>query len=204
MDRLNGEKMKRTARVERKTKETDIKIELNLDGQGDVEVDTGIPFFDHMLSMIGKHGLIDLKVKAKGDLEVDGHHTVEDVGICLGQALKDALGDKRGIKRYGSAIMPMDESLALVAMDISGRPYLAYEVELPVEIIGTYDTTLTVEFLQAFVTSAGMTLHVKMLSGRNAHHMVEAVFKGLAMALQAAVEINPRIAEVIPSTKGMI
>lgn len=196
--------MSRTAKVERKTKETDIQVELNLDGTGNVEINTGIPFFDHMLSAVGKHGLLDLKVMAKGDLEVDGHHTVEDVGICLGQALKEALGDKRGIKRYGSSIMPMDESLALVAMDISGRPYLVYEVELPVEIIGAYDTALTVEFLQAFATSAGITLHVKMLSGRNAHHMVEAVFKGLAIALQAAVEINPRIAEVIPSTKGII
>ncbi len=196
--------MKRTAKAERKTKETDIKVELSLDGQGEVEVDTGIPFFDHMLSMIGKHGLIDLKVKAKGDLEVDGHHTVEDVGICLGQALKDALGDKRGIRRYGSSMMPMDESLALIAIDISGRPYLVYDVDLPVEIIGTYDTSLTVEFLQAFTTSAGITLHAKILSGRNAHHIVEAIFKGLAIALQAAVEINPRITEVIPSTKGVI
>lgn len=196
--------MNRVSKVERKTKETDIQVELNLDGQGNIEIGTGIPFFDHMLSALGKHGIFDLKVIAKGDLEVDGHHTVEDVGICLGQALKEALGNKKGIRRYGSALVPMDESLALVAMDISGRPYLVYDVNLPVETIGTYDTNLTVEFLQAFVASAGVTLHVKILSGRNAHHMVEAIFKGLAIALQAAVEVNPRIVEVIPSTKGVI
>ncbi|MCL6471772.1 MAG: imidazoleglycerol-phosphate dehydratase HisB [Firmicutes bacterium] len=196
--------MDRVSKVARKTKETDIRVELSLDGQGNTEINTGIPFFNHMLSALGKHGILDLKVIAKGDLEVDGHHTVEDVGICLGQALKEALGDKRGIRRYGSAVIPMDESLALVAMDISGRPYLVYDVNLPVETIGTYDTNLTVEFLQAFVASAGVTLHVKMLSGRNAHHMVEAIFKGLALALQAAVEINPRVAEMVPSTKDMI
>lgn len=194
----------RKAVVERKTKETSIVLELDLDGQGNVEINTGIPFFDHMLSAVGKHGIMDLKVTAKGDLEVDGHHTVEDVGICFGQALNKALGEKKGIKRYGQSLMPMDESLAMVALDISGRPYLVYDVDLPIEIIGTYDTSLTVEFLQAFVNSAGMTLHVKLMTGRNAHHIVEAVFKGLAKALQEAVEINPRIAEAIPSTKGML
>ncbi len=196
--------MDRRAEIVRETKETRIRVELNLDGQGNVEVATGIPFFDHMLSMVGKHGLIDLDIAAEGDLEVDGHHTVEDVGICLGQALKDALGDRKGIRRYGSSLMPMDETLVLVALDISGRPYLVYDVDLPVEIIGTYDTALTVEFLQAFITSAGITLHVKMLAGKNAHHMVEAIFKGLAKALLEAVDINPRIADVIPSTKGML
>ena len=194
----------RTAKISRKTKETEIELELNLDGQGNVEVETGIPFFDHMLSMVGKHGLIDLSIKAKGDLEVDGHHTVEDVGICLGQALNQALGDKKGIRRYGSCLMPMDESLALVAIDISGRPYLVYDVDLPVEIIGSYDTALTVEFLQAFVNTSAMTIHVKVLAGRNAHHIVEAIFKGLARALGEAVEINPRIAGIVPSTKGML
>jgi len=196
--------MDREAVVSRQTAETQIQLEINLDGQGAVEIDTGIPFFDHMLSMVGKHGLIDLKIRAKGDLEVDGHHTVEDVGISLGQAFKEALGDKKGIKRYGYSIMPMDEALALVALDISGRPYLVYDIDLPVEMIGTYDSALTVEFLQAFITNAGITMHVKMLAGKNAHHMVEAIFKGLAKALLEAVEINPRAAGVIPSTKGML
>ncbi len=196
--------MDRRAEIVRETKETRIRVELNLDGRGNVAVVTGIPFFDHMLSMVGKHGLIDLNIVAEGDLEVDGHHTVEDVGICFGQALKEALGDRKGIRRYGSSLMPMDETLALVALDISGRPYLVYDVDLPVEIIGTYDTALTVEFLQAFTTNAGITLHVKMMAGRNAHHMVEAIFKGLAKALLEAVDINPRIADVIPSTKGML
>jgi imidazoleglycerol-phosphate dehydratase len=154
--------------------------------------------------MVGKHGLMDLKVVAKGDLEVDGHHTVEDIGICFGQALNEAVGDKKGIRRYGSCMMPMDEALALVALDISGRPYLVYDVELPAEIIGSYDTLLTVEFLRAFANTAAITLHVRMLSGRNAHHMVEAVFKGLARALGEAVEIDPRNAGQIPSTKGRI
>ncbi|MBE0448200.1 MAG: imidazoleglycerol-phosphate dehydratase HisB [Actinobacteria bacterium] len=194
----------RRAVVSRKTRETDIELELNLDGQGNVEVDTGIPFFDHMLSMVGKHGLMDLKIKAEGDLEIDGHHTVEDVGICFGQALNQAIGDKKGIRRYGSSLMPMDESLALVAMDISGRPYLVYDVDLPVETIGSYDTALTVEFLQALVSTSGITLHIKMLAGRNAHHMVEGIFKGLARALGEAVEINPRATGIIPSTKGLL
>lgn len=194
----------RKAEIKRTTKETDIELVLDLDGTGEVEIDTGIPFFDHMLSMVGKHGLVDLRVKAAGDLEVDGHHTVEDIGICLGQALNEAVGDKRGIRRYGSCTMPMDEALALVALDISGRPYLVYDVELPVEIIGSYDTLLTVEFLQAFANTAQITLHVKMLAGRNAHHMVEAIFKGLARALGEAVEVNPRAAGQIPSTKGTL
>ncbi|MDP2211551.1 MAG: imidazoleglycerol-phosphate dehydratase HisB [Candidatus Aquicultor sp.] len=195
---------RRISEIKRTTKETDIELVLNLDGTGEVEIDTGIPFFDHMLTMVGKHGLMDLKVTAKGDLEVDGHHTVEDIGICLGQALNEAVGDKKGIRRYGSCMMPMDEALALVALDISGRPYLVYDVELPAEIIGSYDTLLTVEFLQAFANTAAITLHVKMLSGRNAHHIVEAVFKGLARALGEAVEIDPRNAGQIPSTKGQI
>lgn len=194
----------RISEIKRTTKETDVELVLNLDGTGEVEIDTGIPFFDHMLTMVGKHGLMDLKVKATGDLEVDGHHTVEDIGICLGQALNEAVGDKKGIRRYGSCMMPMDEALALVALDISGRSYLVYDVELPAEIIGSYDTLLTVEFLQAFANTAAITLHVKMLSGRNAHHMVEAVFKGLARALGEAVDIDPRNAGQIPSTKGRI
>jgi len=194
----------RKAKIVRNTSETQIEFELSLDGQGNVDVDTGIPFFDHMLSMVGKHGLMDIKIKAKGDLEVDGHHTVEDVGICFGQALNQALGDKKGIRRYGSCTMPMDESLVLVAIDISGRPYLVYDVSLPVEVIGSYDTALTEEFLQAFANNAGVTIHVKMLAGKNAHHIVEAVFKGLACALSEAVEINPRVSSMIPSTKGTI
>lgn len=194
----------RIGKIERKTQETDVVVELNLDGKGNTDIDTGIPFFDHMLSMLGKHGLIDLRVKATGDLEVDGHHTVEDVGICFGQAFKQAIGEKRGLRRYGHAMMPMDESLAVVALDISGRPYLVYNAEVPVEVIGSYDTALTVEFLQAFVNNSGITLHVNLNTGRNAHHMVEAIFKGLGRALESAVEINPRILDVIPSTKGML
>ncbi|HEY3374598.1 MAG TPA: imidazoleglycerol-phosphate dehydratase HisB [Candidatus Aquicultor sp.] len=194
----------RQAEIARKTQETDVAVELNLDGTGVVDIDTGIPFFDHMLSMLGKHGLIDIKIRAKGDLEVDGHHTVEDVGICFGQAFKQALGEKKGLHRYGHAMMPMDESLAIVALDISGRPYLVYDAEVPAEVIGTYDTTLTVEFMQAFINNAGVTLHVQLNSGRNAHHMVEAIFKGLGRALEAAVQINPRIADIVPSTKGML
>lgn len=194
---------KRQALVTRKTSETEVVLSIDLDGTGQGEIDTGIPFFDHMLSLMAKHGLFDLTTKAQGDLDVDGHHTVEDIGICLGQALQEALGEKRGIRRYGQSIMPMDETLMLVAIDISGRPYLAYDVELPVEVIGTYDTALTVEFLQAFTAKAGLTIHVKMLAGGNSHHIVEAIFKGLGQALDGATGINPGSSD-IPSTKGII
>ena len=178
-------------------------MKLELDGAGKAEVATGIPFLDHMLELFAKHGLFDLKLLAEGDLEIDGHHTVEDIGICLGQAIDRALADKAGLRRYGSAILPMDEALVLVALDISGRSHLVYEIELPVEIIGSYDTSLTVEFLQALANNAALTLHVKMLRGGNAHHVIEAVFKGLGRALDQATGIDPRVAGV-PSTKGKL
>jgi imidazoleglycerol-phosphate dehydratase len=168
-----------------------------------VAVATGVPFFDHMLDALGRHGLFDLTVRATGDLAVDAHHTVEDVGICLGQALSQALGDKSGIARFGSAVVPMDEALVLAAVDISGRPYLAYEVDLPVEIIGTFDTTLAEEFLRAFASNASLTLHVQEISGENAHHVIEAAFKAVARALRQAVDLDCRVSGV-PSTKGTL
>lgn len=193
----------RSTTLRRETKETQIDLEMNLDGTGVAEVETGIPFLDHMLDLLAKHALFDVKLKASGDLDVDTHHTVEDIGICLGQALAEALGDKSGIRRYGHAVVPMDESLALVAVDISGRPHLAYDVDMPAELIGTFDTTLTVDFLHALVNQGAFTLHVKMLSGRNAHHMIEAIFKGLARALRSATELDERMSGV-PSTKGTL
>lgn len=195
--------MARLGRVNRKTKETEIDLSIDLDGAGDSKIDTGIPFFDHMLELFARHSLLDLELKAVGDLEIDAHHTVEDIGIALGQALAEALGDKAGITRYGDCLMPMDESLVATAIDISGRPGLVYEVELPVESIGAYDTDLTVEFLQALVNNAGLTLHVRLMRGGNAHHIVEAVFKGLARALGEAVKVDPRVVGV-PSTKGKL
>jgi imidazoleglycerol-phosphate dehydratase len=195
--------MARIGRVTRKTKETDIALTLNLDGSGKSEIETGIPFFDHMLELFTRHGLFDLKLRAAGDLEIDAHHTVEDIGIALGAALAEALGDKTGINRYGDCLMPMDEVLVAAAVDISGRPGLVYEVDLPIELIGAYDTSLTVEFLQALVNNAKLTLHVHLMKGGNAHHIVEAVFKGLARALSQAVALNPRVSGV-PSTKGKL
>jgi len=195
--------MTRTATIRRDTSETEIVVTLELDGSGLTQVATGVPFFDHMLDAFGRHGLMDLTVAASGDLEVDAHHTVEDVGICLGQALARALGDKKGITRFGSAIIPMDEALVLAAVDVSGRPHLAYAVKLPIEIIGTFDTTLAEEFLRALAVNAGITLHVRSLSGTNAHHMVEAAFKAVARSLAAAVAIDPRVSGV-PSTKGAL
>jgi len=193
----------RTASIARKTSETDIVVELNLDGAGSVDVATGVPFFDHMLSALGRHGLLDLTVKAQGDLEVDAHHTVEDVGICIGQAIADALADKVGIRRFGSALVPMDEALLAAAIDISGRGQLTYAVELPIELIGTFDTTLAKEFLVALATNAGLTLHVHKLAGDNAHHIIEAAFKAVARALYEAVAIDERVTGV-PSTKGSL
>jgi len=191
----------REAIVKRKTKETEVTVELNLDGQGRYEIETGLPFFNHMLELFSRHGLFNLKVLAQGDLEVDAHHTVEDVGICLGQAFKKALGAKKGISRYGHALLPMDEALLLVAVDVSGRGQLFYQVDLPVELIGSFDTTLVKEFWQAFVNQAEVTLHLKSLSGYNTHHIIEAVFKGAAKALDAATQIDSR-SEEVPSTKG--
>ena len=196
--------MARTAEIKRTTKETDIAISLNLDGTGKVEVDTGVPFFDHMLNAFGRHGLFDLCVNAKGDIEVDAHHTVEDTGIVLGQAFAQALGDKRGIVRFGSQFVAMDETLVLCAVDISGRGQLHYDVALPIEIIGTFDTTLAKEFLIAFASNAGITLHVVGFKGENAHHIIEAVFKACGRVLCEACAINPRIKDVLPSTKGAL
>ncbi|MDP2299650.1 MAG: imidazoleglycerol-phosphate dehydratase HisB [Coriobacteriia bacterium] len=195
--------MGRSATIERRTSETDITLTLGLDGDGSASVETGVPFFDHMLDAFGRHGLFTLAVAATGDLDVDAHHTVEDVGICLGSALCEALGDKRGIRRFGSAVVPMDEALVLVAVDISGRGQLHYAVDLPIEIIGTFDTTLAREFMVALATSAGITLHVRSLAGDNAHHIIEATFKALARALAEAVSLDPRVAGV-PSTKGAL
>jgi len=174
-----------------------------LDGSGTTSVATGVPFFDHMLDAFGRHGLFDLEVRASGDLEVDSHHTVEDVGIVLGAAFDEALGDKVGITRFGSAALPMDEALVLAAVDISGRGQLHWAVDLPIEIIGTFDTTLAKEFLVAFVTKAGVTLHVRSLAGDNAHHIIEAAFKAVARALKEAVAIDPQVSGV-PSTKGSL
>lgn len=194
----------RRAAVERRTKETSVEVELSLDGAGAVQVDTGIGFFDHMLDAFGRHGLYDLVVRAQGDLEVDGHHTVEDTGIVLGQTFARALGDKRGIVRYGSCTLPMDETLVLAAADISGRGALYWDVAAPYALLGAFDSTLAKEFFIAFATNAGITLHVRMLAGENAHHIVEAVFKAVARALREAVALDPRATGVLPSTKGLL
>ena len=196
--------MTREAHVERTTKETDIAITLNLDGSGATDIDTGIGFFDHMLDAFGRHGLFDLSVKAKGDLHVDGHHSVEDVGIVLGQAFAQALGDKRGIVRYGNMLLPMDEALVLAAVDISGRGSMHWDMDVPYQMLGTFDTTLAKEFFIAFATNAGITLHVRELAGENVHHVLEAAFKACGRALRAAVEIDPRQAGDLPSTKGVL
>jgi imidazoleglycerol-phosphate dehydratase len=195
--------MGRSARIERTTNETSVLVELDLDGTGETSVSTGVPFFDHMLDALGRHSLVDLTVEARGDLEVDAHHTVEDVGICIGQALADALGDRAGIRRFGSAAVPLDEALVLAAVDVSGRGSLTYEVDVPIEIIGTFDTTLAREFLIALATNAGITVHLHEVAGENAHHIVEAAFKALARALREAVELDPRVTGV-PSTKGVL
>jgi len=194
----------RTARVDRKTKETDINIELNLDGEGKYSINTAIPFLDHMLSLMSKHGLFDLKVKAKGDIDIDDHHTVEDVGITLGKAVRQALGDMKGITRYGQASVPMDEALAEVCLDISGRPYLIYKVEFPKRSkIKDFDPDLIEDFLQAFVSNSSITLHVQSHYGRNTHHIIEAIFKALGRALRQAVTIDPRV-KGVPSTKKVL
>ena len=195
--------MSRTASIERTTGETNIKIALGIDGAGCTQVNTGIGFFDHMLILLGKHGLFDLTVDANGDLAVDGHHTVEDTGIVLGQVLAKALGDKTGIRRYGTAFVPMDEALAMVSLDISGRPYLVFEAVLPAEKVGQFDSELTEEFLRALAVHAGLTLHVRLLSGKNTHHIIEAIFKALGRALDEATRRDERIQGVM-STKGMI
>lgn len=193
----------RKASVDRTTNETSVSAVVDLDG-GLVTIETGVPFFDHMLDQLGRHARIGLELHARGDLEVDAHHTVEDSGIVIGEAITQALGDKKGIRRYADALVPMEEALAQVALDISGRPRLSFQADIPAEAIGTYDTDLTEEFLQALCRSAGLTLHVRLLAGENAHHSVEAIFKGLARALGEAVTIDPRSSDEIPSTKGML
>ena len=193
----------RIAQVDRTTKETDIHITLNIDGSGKSDIQTGIGFFDHMLEGFSKHGFFDLSCQVKGDLYVDGHHTVEDTGIVLGQAIKEAVGDKKGIRRYGYFILPMDETLTLCAVDLCGRPYLRFECDFPVERVGALDTELVKEFFYAVSYSAGMNLHIKMLSEGNAHHMIEAMFKAFAKALDMACSRDERINDVL-STKGAL
>ena len=194
----------RSAKITRKTAETDISVEINLDGTGAYDNETGIGFFDHMLDQLARHSLIDMKVRCKGDLHIDDHHSVEDVGIALGQALAQALGDKKGIRRYGACLLPMDDSLVRAALDLSARPYLVWNLDLPTPKIGTFDCELVREFFQALSTHGGITLHVDCLHGINSHHIAEAAFKSVARALREAVETDPRKADAIPSTKGAL
>ena len=194
----------RKAAIKRKTKETNISLDLNLDGRGSYSINTSIQFLDHMLSLMCKHGLFDIKLKAKGDIDIDDHHTVEDIGIVLGKAIKQAVGDMKGIARYGQASVPMDEALASVSIDISGRPYFVYKVEFPKKNkLKDFDPDLIEDFLQAFVSNSSITLHINALYGRNIHHIIEAVFKGLGRALREAVSVNRKI-KSIPTTKGLI
>jgi imidazoleglycerol-phosphate dehydratase len=199
----NGGEVKppRVAEKKRSTKETEISVRIDLDGTGVAKVSTGIPFFDHMLEQIGRHGGFDLELTARGDLDVDTHHTIEDTGIVLGAAFAEALGDKAGVRRFASYLLPLDEALIQVALDLSGRPFLVYEVDTPAQMIGTFDPQLAEEFFRAFVTSAGITLHLRSLSGKNGHHMVEASFKGVARALRDAVRVE---GGDIPSTKEVL
>ena len=195
--------MSRTATVKRKTRETDIELTFTIDGTGRADISTGIGFFDHMLELFTKHGLFDLQLKAKGDLNVDAHHTVEDVGLALGQALREALGEKKGLCRYGWCLLPMDDALARIALYCSGRPYLAYEAPEDAGSIGDFPFQLLEEFLRAFSVQGGLNLHVTLLDGRDTHHMAEAVFKGLARTLDQATQIDPRV-QGVPSTKGQL
>lgn len=194
----------RRSEIERKTAETDISLSLNLDGTGKSNVDTGCGFLNHMLTLFARHGRFDLDVTCHGDVDVDDHHSVEDIGICLGMAFAEALGNGTGIRRYGHIILPMDETLILCAVDLSGRSHLEYGLEIPTEKVGTFDTELTEEFLIAFVRKANMTLHVKQLSGRNSHHIIEGTFKALARTLAQAVSIDEKYRDEIPSTKGVL
>ncbi|MFH1954142.1 MAG: imidazoleglycerol-phosphate dehydratase HisB [Pseudomonadota bacterium] len=196
--------MKRKATIERKTKETDIFLHLNLDGGNPPQVDTGIPFMDHMLDLMATHGFMELELKARGDREIDDHHTIEDMGICLGLALKESLGDKRGIRRYGEATTPMDEALARTVVDISNRPILSYRVPLKKTTAGTFDLGLLKEFFRALVTNAGITLHIDLLSGNEPHHVSEAIFKSFGRALDLATGIEVRLNGNLPSTKGVL
>ncbi|MEM6387200.1 MAG: imidazoleglycerol-phosphate dehydratase HisB [Pseudomonadota bacterium] len=194
----------RQATITRKTAETDISVEINLDGTGMYDNQTGIGFFDHMLDQLARHALIDMKVRASGDLHIDDHHTVEDTGIALGQALAEAVGDKRGISRYGACLLPMDDALVRTALDLSARPFLVWNVTTPTAKIGAFDTELVREFFQAFSTHGGLTLHVDALHGVNSHHIAEAAFKSVARALREALEVDPRKSDAIPSTKGAL
>lgn len=194
----------RKSEINRKTAETDISLTLDLDGSGKSTIDTGCGFLDHMLTLFAKHGRFDLSVKCAGDVEVDYHHTAEDIGISLGQAFAEAVGDKKGIYRYGNMILPMDESLILSAVDISGRDYLGYDLRIPTEKVGDFDTELVEEFWLGFVRNAGVTLHIKQFEGTNSHHIIEGAFKSVARSLRAAVAIDPTCADEIPSTKGVL
>jgi len=194
----------RSATITRKTAETDITVEINLDGTGSYDNQTGVGFFDHMLDQLARHALIDMKIRASGDLHIDHHHTVEDTGIALGQALAQAMDDKRGIRRYGSCLLPMDDALVRAALDLSARPHLVWNVALPTAKIGNFDSELVREFFQAFATHSGITLHVDALHGLNSHHIAEAAFKAVARSLRDALEVDPRKADDVPSTKGML
>ena len=196
--------MSRKATIERKTKETQIKITLDLDGKGEAKIDTGIPFLDHMLTLTAAHGFMDLTISAKGDIEIDFHHTVEDLGICLGKTINHALGEKKGIKRYGQAIIPMDEALARVIIDISNRPFLSYRVKLEENRTGSFDVSLLKEFFRALVNDAGITMHIDLLYGQDAHHISESIFKAFARALDQATAIEARRKGEVPSTKGIL
>ena len=194
----------RVATISRTTKETDVQVTVNLDGQGQCSAQTGIPFLDHMLHQIASHGLLDLDIKATGDLDIDDHHTNEDVGITLGQVVQKALGDRKGIVRFGHFIAPLDEALVQVTLDFSGRPHLSYGLEIPTQRVGTYDTQLVREFFVAVVNHTQMTLHIRQLDGINSHHIIEATFKAFARAMRMAIEIDPRRAHAIPSSKGVL
>ncbi len=194
----------RSAEIKRATKETDISVKLNIDGSGKQAVDTGIGFFDHMLTLFSSHGRFDLDVRCRGDVQVDGHHSCEDIGIALGEAFSVALGDKRGIKRYADIILPMDEALILCAVDISGRSHLSYSVKTPTEKVGSFDCELVKEFFEAFVRTSGVTLHIKMLAGDNSHHIIEGVFKAFARVMRTACETDEKAKGEIPSTKGVL
>ncbi|NMB98404.1 MAG: imidazoleglycerol-phosphate dehydratase HisB [Clostridiaceae bacterium] len=195
--------LSRKAYIERKTSETDVKLNINIDGKGEGSINTGIGFFDHMLNLFSKHGFFDLNIQAKGDLYVDNHHTIEDIGIVLGQSIKEALGDKAGIKRYGMAYVPMDEALVMVVMDLSGRPFLVFDGEFSSEKTGNFDNQMIEEFFRAVAFNAGITLHIKVLYGKNDHHKVEAIFKAFGRALDEAVKVDQRISGVM-STKGVL
>lgn len=194
----------RSSEILRDTAETKIKLKLTLDGTGAADIDTGVGFLDHMLTLFAKHGRFDLKVVCSGDTQVDDHHSVEDIGICLGKAFREALGDKRGICRYGNIILPMDEALILAAVDISGRSYLGYELQIPTEKVGSFDTELTEEFWIAFTSNAGLDLHLRQLAGRNSHHIIEGAFKAAGRALRKAVSIDRDAENEVPSTKGVL